>query len=387
MNNKFSQKSPLRLMNQKQKNNYMTRKTNNIHQNLNQHHNNQMQTQNNQKNNYTNMQNNNNNHNRLIKLTETVYDVFSKNYINYTPTYQEIYQIIKKDPPLNINSNSVLRLITSVRQYYEKKLENMTPKIETLNTNENEEVKPSNAPVIDNEYKLNKTNLSPSNIYLDNNQNPIALPPPIDGGFQLPYKPEEIMNTNMDIVDTYIVIDSKDRDTTRFEAPNGYTIDLSPNSFTSNNERKGYIKRGFSNVVSVELISCLIINSSSLDDASDNSSPPPYVVLEIPELSRHIYGTNDTLSNGFDILTTYLTQGQYKYFNLPLNSGISTLIHKYEPRITLNKLTINFRLPNGDLYDFGSDNNNNTNTINQIVLKVRQMKHKISTTFLHKENS
>jgi hypothetical protein len=378
MNKKISQKSPLRMMNQKQKTNYMTQKTY-------QYNNNPLQSQNN----YINPQNTKNyqqnNESKLIKLTETVYDVFSKNYINYIPTYPEIYQIIKKDPPVNINSDSVLRLITSVRQYYETKSEKMIPKIEPLSNND--EIKPSNTPVINNEYKLDKTNLSPSNRYLDNNQNPIALSPPIDGGFHLQYKPEDIMSTNIDTIETYIVIDSKDRDMSRFETPNGYTIDLSPNSFTSNNERKGYIKRGFSNVISVELISCLIVDSSSLEDASDNSNPPSYIVLEIPELSRHVYGTNDTLSNGFDILTTYSSQGQYKYFNLPLNGGSYTLIHTYEPRITLNKLTINFKLPNGDLYDFGTDNNSNTSTVNNIVLKIKQMKHKISTTFLHKENS
>lgn len=387
-------------MNNKQRHGY-TRKTsrfnnnnnqypnNNRHHNPNMNHNNQNMNQNMNSNmNHNVMQNQGRYDNKEIrKLTETVFDLFSDHYIQYSPTYQEIYKIIEKDPPANINSNTVLRVITTVKRYYEDKIEKQTPKIEPVDHFEYEEIKPSNDNIIVNELKLENSGLIPSNRYLDNNRNPIALPPPSDGGFQVPAKAEEIMDTGTSLWHSYVVIDSKDRDTERFEAPNNFTIDLSPDGYTSANERKGYIKRGFHNIVSIELISCMLLDTSGEVDSSDATAPPAYVILEIPELSRNLYGTNDDLSTGFDILTTYNTQGNYKYFNMPLNFGPEPVNHKYDHRINLNKLTVKFKLPNGDLYDFGANNNSNTNTVNQIVLKITQLKHQITTSFLHKENS
>jgi len=80
-------------------------------------------------------------------------------------------------------------------------------------------------------------------------------------------------------------------------------------------------------------------------------------------------------------------QGDYKHYNLPLNFAPVSLIKKFEPRISIHKLTIQFKLPNGNYYAFGENNNDNVNTVNKIILKVKQLKHSISTTFLHKENS
>lgn len=388
MNKRASQKSPLRYMDNRQRQSY-TRKSN---RHIN-HFNNNMNNNHHNMNNGTmgqpmyNQSSERYNNTKIRNLTETVYDVFSKNYIQYTPTYPEIYKIIESDPPATINSDTVLRVITTVKRYYENKLENQIPQVEILDPYENEKIKPSNSNIIQKELKLEKSDLSPSNRYLDNNRNPVALPPPIEGGFTVPGKAEEIMDTNTDLFHSYIVIDSKDRDTERFSAPNNFTIDLSPDAYTSTTERKGYIKRGFHNIVSIELISCIFLDTSAEPDSSDTSSPPPYIVLEIPELSRNLYGTNDTLSTGFDILSTYLLQGDYKHFNIPLNSGPQSIVHKYEHRINLNKLTVKYKLPNGDLYDFGDNNNANTNTVNQIVFKITQLKHHMTTSFLHKENS
>jgi hypothetical protein len=373
MNKKTSQKSPMRYMNNKQRQGY-TRKTSRFN----------TPPQNNPPQNPTQNRYDDNN---IRKLTETVYDLFNVHYIQYSPSYQEIYKIIEKDPPGNINSNTVLRVITTVKRYYEEKMEKQTPKIEPVDHFEYEEIKPSNDNIIVNELKLEKSDLSPSNRYLDNNRNPIALPPPVNGGFQVPSKAEEIMDTSTNLWHSYVVIDSKDRDTERFETPNNFTIDLSPDSYTSGNERKGYIKRGFHNIVSIELISCIFMDTSGEVDSSDATNPPAYVILDMPELSRSLYGTNDDISTGFDILTTYTTQGNYKYFDSPVGGGLHSIVHKYDHRINLNKLTVKFKLPNGDLYDFGAGNNSNTNTVNKIILKITQMKHQISTSFLHKENS
>jgi hypothetical protein len=378
--NRVSQKSPLRYMNTKQRTSQTKKSTQ--YKNINhQQPNNYQQPQNHQ-------QPNNYQQNSIQKLTETVYEMFNKHYIQFSPSYSEIYNIIETDPPVNLNSETVLRVITTVKRYYEDKIESQTPKIESLNDFEYGEIKPANSNVVTNNLKLDKTDIGPSNRYLDNNQNPIALPPPEDG-FEVPSKPKDIMDTSIEKVVSYVVIDSKDRDLERFPSPNNYTIDLSPGGYTSDNERKGYIRRGFHNIFSIELISCTILDTSAEVDSSDTTNPPPYVILEIPELSRNrnMYGTNDTLSDGFDILTTYFSQGGYKYFKIPLNGGLQSIIHKYDNGINLNKLTLQFKLPNGDLYNFGETYDSATYTVNNIILKITHKEHQISTTFLHKENS
>lgn len=390
-NNRISQKTPLRYMNNKQRHGYTSAKRP-LNYNTNPNHNPINNPINNHNTNHNTNHNpiNNINQNLLNKiknLTGVVLDIFSKNYVNFSPTYQEIYKIIEKDPPHYYNEDSVLRIVTTVRRYYENKMEKEMPKIEPLNQfSSNDNVIPSNTNVINDELTLDKTSIRPSNRLLDGNLNPIALPPPLDG-FEVPYKPKELMSTNIDSWVSYLVIDSKDRDMDIYTTPNDFTIDLTPNAYQTNNERKGYIRRNFHNVMSVEVISCMFLDTSAEPDSSDNTNPPSYVILEIPELSRNMYGTNDTLNNGFDIFTTYNTQGGYKYYKLPLNYGLSSLIHKYESGIALNKLTFRYKLPNGDLYNFGANNNTNTNTINNILLKITHKKHVISTTFLHKENS
>jgi hypothetical protein len=377
MNNKRkSRKSPLRYMNNKQHIYATQRKSlqsNNKPQNNNRYNSSQQ---------------------KLHNLTETVLNVFQEYNIQYTPQYNEIYQIIQKDPPVNWNPDSILRIIKTVRQYYENKQEKLMPyKIEPLSQfDQQDEIKPSNVsihPVLD--LKLNKMegmgNIIPSNRVLDNNINPIVLPPPQDGGFTPPHKPEELMDTSLEYWEHILIIDSKDRDLERFVTPNNFTIDLSPDAYTSTTERKGYIKRGFHNVVSAEVIGCMFLDTSSEGDSSDTTSPPAYVILEIPELSSNVHGTNDELSNAFDILTTYSAQGNYKYYKLPNNLGPMSIVKKYEPRITLAKLTIRYKLPDGSYYNFGSDNNGNATTVNKVIIKIKQLKHRITTTFLHKENS
>lgn len=363
-NNRTSQKSPLRYMNTNQRRTYQTQKQQRY----------PLQTDNDR---------------QIEKLANHVLEVFQKNYIQYSPNYQEIYSLIEQDPPATLNQNSVLRIIRTVRQFYEAKLDKEMPlkRDVTPQFNQNDEIKPSNVTIHPVLEMKDNNNLVPSNRVLDGNTNPIALPPPINGGFHPPTKPVELMDTTTECWEHIIVIDSKDRDLNRFNEPNNFVIDFSPASYTSDNERKGYIKRGFHNVISVEVLSCCFLDTSSELDSSDTTNPPPYVILEIPELSNNIHGTNDELSKGFDILTTYSTQGNYKYYNLPTNWGPTSFVKQYEPRISINKLTIRYKLPDGSYYNFGDTNNSNILTVNKLVLKIKQMKHRISTTFLHKENS
>lgn len=253
----------------------------------------------------------------MDKLCQNLHEQFQKNFKQFETTPTEIQTIIKQEHSAldvnNIDNNQLKNLIKSIRAYYQKKQET----------------------------------------------------------------PPNIMTSDVSTWSYNIVIDSKDRDYERFTRPNNYIIDIAPTSYNTDNERKGYISRSFQNVVSVELLSCFILNTANENDANT----PPYLILEIPELLPNLYSTNDNLSKGFTILTTFTTQGNYRYFNVSENGF--KIIKNYEQRISIPKLTIIFRKPDGSLYDFGNNNNSNTNTVNCLVFKVTVMKHHITSSFLY----
>jgi hypothetical protein len=425
-----SQKSPLRYVNPPQKQTHTTQRNKfNQHNNNNNNNNNNIRINGNNQpinrtplsfpvntNNYqqpknefnyqltsnNNNYNNNNNHNynnsnpngrvlndnEIGKLTLGVYETFKQNYNNYTPNYKEIYEIIKKNPPKVINGDSVLKIVQVVKQYYKEKENSVISFKETVKPqfNQDDDVKPSNVSVHIVPDKPNINQVIPANKIFEDNDKEFAQPPPKDG-FVPKSEAKDLMTSSVDHWEYYVIIDSKDRDFERFPTPNNYVIDFAPSDYTSSNERKGYIRRGFHNVMSIELVSCLFLDSSGEPDSSDASGLPAYIMIEIPELSGDIHGTNTSLSNSFDMLTTFTAQGNYKYYNLPYNCGPSSMIKTYEPRISINKLTIKYVLPNGELYQFGQNNNSNANTVNQIILKIKQKKHSFNTLFLHKENS
>lgn len=179
----------------------------------------------------------------------------------------------------------------------------------------------------------------------------------------------------------YLVIDSKDRNYDVHQSPNSYTIGFSPPSFNSSDVRPGYIDQSFNNVKSIELVKCFFLDTSSQDDASDYSAPPPYVLLEIEEFTTQFHGTNQYLNRSMLILDQFTTQGSYKYYNV-LYSDVG-VVTKFNPRITLDRISVKFRLPNGDLYNFGEENDNNTNTVNLLVFKITVMKKNLETNFFN----
>lgn len=176
----------------------------------------------------------------------------------------------------------------------------------------------------------------------------------------------------------YVVIDSKDRDTTKFSTPNEYQIPFAP----SNSATTGYIDSGFQNVVSVELIEALLIDSSSETNASDNGSTYPYLLLEVEELGGMFNGTNNQISQSFAMLKKYETQNGYKYYDLMGGTVHERIIRIFNPQMSLNKMTIRVKKPNGTIFNFGDANNSNTNTVNYFVFKVKTCQKHLLTEFM-----
>lgn len=295
------------------------------------------------------------------KLCQNLNDQFQRNYKQLNTSVGEIQAIIKKDYSMldlnKLNSDQLKNIIKSIRNHYQQKLEipqaNPNPN-SNPNSNSNSNFKPSLNPSIGTQ----KNQMSPT----------------------------DIMESEINTWSYFVVIDSKDRDFDLFIRPNNYVIDMSPASYSSSDERKGYIPRSFHNVISVELVSCFMLNTSTEEDSSDHSSVPPYIILEIPELMSNLNATNDSLSKGFAMLTTYTTQGSYRYYDID-NSRGTKMIKNYEQRINIPKLTVKFMKPDGSLYNFGNNNNSNSDTVNCITLKVTLMRHHLNTTYLLKENS
>ena len=73
--------------------------------------------------------------------------------------------------------------------------------------------------------------------------------------------------------------------------------------------------------------------------------------MEIDELGGIYDGTNSYTSKAFCKITFDTVVGKYVHFS-PQN--YEPFIKEFNPRISLNRLTIRFKKPNGKLFDFGT---------------------------------
>lgn len=149
---------------------------------------------------------------------------------------------------------------------------------------------------------------------------------------------------------SYLVIDSKDRNTEKFEFPNDYEVDLA--NFNINK------------IKSIELLDVIILKSDKDVQSSDSGTQYPYLLLEIEGLNSNIIGTNTTLNSSFAVLRKYELDEKYKYYN-EINAK-----KEFKPAISLNKLRIKFKIPTGELFNFGFHNNTSIHTVNLLRFKI-----------------
>lgn len=152
---------------------------------------------------------------------------------------------------------------------------------------------------------------------------------------------------NMKERDLYI--DSKDRDYEKYEFPNDYTINL-----------EGL---GLTNIKKLELKEVIIIKSEKDPQSSDAGFDVPYLVVNIDGLSN-TSGTNEYLKDNFAILKNYEENGRFKYFK-EIDTSFS-----FNNGYNLKELKIKFVLPNGELFNFGFNNNLSYHTVNFLHFKV-----------------
>jgi hypothetical protein len=185
--------------------------------------------------------------------------------------------------------------------------------------------------------------------------------------------------------DYNIVIDSKDRDYTKYVYPNNFVIDFSPPSGSSSEINMGYINRAFGNIIRCELINVIILDTTEEDDSSDsNNAKIPYLLLEISELGGNYEGTNDEISKSFAILTNYNLSGGYKHYLLDSVNSDRITKKIYNPRINLNRMTIKIKKPDGSLYNFGEVNKENINTVVKLSFRITTLQKNLGTKFIGK---
>lgn len=184
-----------------------------------------------------------------------------------------------------------------------------------------------------------------------------------DGGILQTYQEENIISDRMNSKyfmdnlkrnEIYLHIDSKDRDFDLHKSANSFNIDMSDKALTR--------------VKSITLIDIILIDSSNSDMSSDNLTTPPYLILEIEGLpERKNYnssGSNNNLESAFAILKKYELQNGFKYYS---NLNIR---RDYANTIAIDKLTINFRLPDGSLFNFGNENDELRRTVSLLSFKI-----------------
>jgi hypothetical protein len=126
-------------------------------------------------------------------------------------------------------------------------------------------------------------------------------------------------------INYHFMIDSKDRDITTYNVANCFTIEL---------------PRVMNDVSKVELLTCIVHNSSSLANV-------PYLLLVLDELGNNMEGTNQYVNKTFAILTNYELLDGYRHYSIN-----STMSKKYPTMISLTRLTIKLKLPDGTICEF-----------------------------------
>jgi hypothetical protein len=253
--------------------------------------------------------------------------------------------------PLNVSHFTIDKNVNISQQKY---LENFNPVIDVSNTSNNE---------------------NDTNTYKKQFESPSE-------DFPLRQREKMMKMVTPETIDKefILVIDSKDRDYNSYSSPNDYVIHLSPSDTTSS----GYIDRGFSNIKSIELLDIISIVSSSESGATDNGTSFPYLLLEIEELGGQFEGTNNEISKSFTILKNYTTSDGFKYYEIVGNTSSKSIIKVFNPHISLSKLTVRFKTPDGTVFNFGTANDAKTTTVNQLIFRVVLAQKNLATRFMDK---
>jgi hypothetical protein len=141
--------------------------------------------------------------------------------------------------------------------------------------------------------------------------------------------------------ETYITIDSRDRDTSVWPSPSYFQVRMEPDgSFAG-----ATLNRNYKNIKSIELVSAVYPNTN-------NVLKEMYLYLVIPEIDGVYDATNRAGLNAFAKLIPHNTVGDYVY---SYNDYIERQKKIYNVRgQRLDRLTLQFAKYDGTTFDFSA---------------------------------
>ncbi len=145
-----------------------------------------------------------------------------------------------------------------------------------------------------------------------------------------------------------LLLDTKDRDKKIYPNINYFSFSFgNQNVFSRDKESVGYINRNFNNIKCAELIEVIIPRET---DNGDKYELYPYLLIDIEEFGNTFQGTNESLSNAFGKISFGKVIGNYAYYTAPKDNQ---LMKYFNPRISLSRMTIRIKKPDGQLFNFG----------------------------------
>ncbi len=145
-----------------------------------------------------------------------------------------------------------------------------------------------------------------------------------------------------------LLLDTKDRDKKIYPNINYFSFSFgNQNVFSRDKESVGYINRNFNNIKCAELIEVIIPRET---ENGDKYELYPYLLIDIEEFGNTFQGTNESLSNAFGKISFGKVIGNYAYYTAPKDNQ---LMKYFNPRISLSRMTIRIKKPDGQLFNFG----------------------------------
>jgi hypothetical protein len=130
-----------------------------------------------------------------------------------------------------------------------------------------------------------------------------------------------------------------------------------------------------------------MLHTADQSDSSDSAALNPripYILLDMQELGSNYQGTNNELNKCFAMLTSYDVIDNYKHFHINADNSNHTIKKVYNPRVNLNKLTIQIKLPDGKPWNFGSVNEDQIPTLFKISLRIICLQKNLATNYYSK---
>ena len=159
----------------------------------------------------------------------------------------------------------------------------------------------------------------------------------INNSFLEKEKPKEIVIEKKKPIikkSSKIYIDSKDRNFREYKFPSYFTFELDT-----------FVKE-------VTIKELILKTTTKEKDSSDNLENIPYLILDLASEKKQ--GSNKFLQSSSCILTNHDIRGEYRYYTIN-----DTILF---PR-KVNKISLRIKKPDGDMYNFGTNNNDYIRTV------------------------